>query len=87
MGPEHFWWGGAFIFPMIMPIIMLVVVLIILYFIFGRGGFRPPWCDVSDRLPHHARDSETPMDILKKRYAKGEITKNEYEQMKRDILS
>lgn len=30
--------------------------------------------------------SETPLDILKKRYAKGEITKEEYENMKRDLM-
>lgn len=28
---------------------------------------------------------ETPLDILKKRYARGEITRSEYEEMKRDI--
>ena len=28
---------------------------------------------------------ETPLDILKKRYAQGEITSEQYEQMKRDL--
>ena len=30
---------------------------------------------------------ETPMEILKKRYAKGKITKEEFEKMKKDLES
>jgi putative membrane protein len=67
---QHLWYGGWWMFPMIMPIIMLVIVLIVLYSLFGRGGFRPPWHD-----RYSGRDSESALDILKKRYAKGEITK------------
>lgn len=36
---------------------------------------------------HHreSTESETSLDILKKRYAKGEVTKEEFEEMKRDL--
>ncbi len=30
-------------------------------------------------------DFETPLDILKKRYARGEITREQFEEMKRDL--
>lgn len=31
-------------------------------------------------------DTETPVDIIKKRYAKGEITKEQFEEMKKSLL-
>jgi len=79
MGPGHYWWGdmwwgGMWIFPLIMLTIMLVVV----YLMFGRGGWRPPWS--GDR-------SETALEILNKRYARGEISKEEFEQIKKDLVS
>lgn len=33
----------------------------------------------------HKEAKEAPIDILKRRYASGEITREEYERMKRDI--
>lgn len=36
--------------------------------------------------PQHKQD-ENALDILKKRYAKGEITKEQYDQMRKDIQS
>ncbi len=85
MTPDQPWmwhWGGMWIFPMI----MLVVVIIFLFVFFGRWGGRPPWWGPGG---HHREggESETALEILNKRYAKGEITKEEFEQMKKDILS
>jgi putative membrane protein len=77
---EHFWWGGWWMFPMAMPIIMIIVALVVVYFLFGRSGYRPPW----DRYPS-GRETETPLDILKKRYARGEFKKEEFDQMKKDL--
>ena len=81
MGPGHFWGGGMFIFP----IIMLVVMLIVVFAIFGRGDFRPPW-QYSGHTSNMGSQTETALDILKKRYARGEISKDEFDQMKKDLL-
>ena len=84
MGPEHWWWwGGMWMFP-IMPIIMLIVVVLVLYLLLGRSPMRGPCGDWS-RYPAPGVDYESPLEILKKRYARGEITKEEFEQMKKDI--
>ncbi len=80
MWSENFWSSGMWVFPVLVILIMLFVV----FRIFGRGGaFRPPWSQDPDR--HGSENSETALDILKKRYAKGEITKEEFDQMKKDL--
>ncbi len=81
MGPGHMWWGGWWIFPLIMCIIMM-------FFFFqmsGRRGFKPPWMQDSDKGHQSNTESETALDILKKRYAKGDITKEEFEEMKKNL--
>lgn len=82
MGPaQHIWGGGWWIFPIVMGIIMLIF-----FFLMSRGkGFRPSWMQDSDSHHRESTDSETPSEILKKRYAKGEITKEEFENMKKDL--
>lgn len=78
MTPEYFWWGPMWVFPMVMPIVLIVVLVFCLYFVFGR----------SKALGEHQPGrEETPVEILKKRYAKGQITREEFEQMKKDILT
>lgn len=61
---------------MYMWLIFLAAAVAIIYFIFKRDNS-------GDRrmiLP-----DESPLDILKKRYARGEITKEEYDRLKSDI--
>ena len=87
MGPEHFWWGGWWMFPVVMPLVMVVVLVAMLYLVFGRGGFKPPWWSDADRPSSHPKDPETAIEVLKKRYAKGEITREELEQTRKDLLN
>lgn len=90
MGYNNFWSGGFFI----IPLVMMVIMMFFMSRMCGRGGFRPPWMRGGEREEQPPESygrgpggsgSETPMDILKTRFAKGEITKEEFEQMKGDL--
>lgn len=67
-------WFGPFFWLLIIGVIIWVVVISI------NNSRRK---DLSNNFPQQ----ESALDILKKRYAKGEITKEEFEQMKRDLNS
>ena len=91
MNPDSI--GGLWI---IFPIIMIPTMLIFMYLMFVRGEGGPRWRE-SDRghqrqgPAHDPREhattgvSEDAMEILNRRYASGEITKVEFDQMKEDL--
>ena len=77
MGPWMMWGGHGmgWIFPLVM-----IVVIIIFILSMGKRGGKMPWCGSGE-----SNDLETPLDILKKRYAKGEISKEEFEVIKKEL--
>ncbi len=67
------WWGWIMMILFWALIIAGVVALV-------------KWLFSSSRPTGGGRSESSALDILKERYAKGEITKDEFEQMKKDIL-
>lgn len=67
--------GFGFLFMLIIPI-LIIGGIVWLVAALARGG-QVPLLLTSQR--------ETPLDILKARYAKGEVTKEQFEEMKRDL--
>lgn len=74
-------WGGGFGFGWIF---MLVFWGLVIWGIFalvrGAGGH-----GCSGHGNHKEHGEKTPLDILKERYAKGEINKEEFESKKKDF--
>lgn len=73
------WWGHGFGFMWLIPLVFFVVFIIFMRGIFGRDS---PGCGSHGGNTKH---SESASEILDKRFAKGEITKDEYEEMKRTL--
>lgn len=75
MGPGHFMGNGFWIFP---------IVMMILCFLFFRSGImkRGGLLFGDNNQTNGSNGSQSPLEILKTRYAKGEITKEEFEEMK-----
>ncbi len=90
MGPWRFFGGWMWIFPLIMLFILVVVAIILVR---RYGGLQNALNAIFSKMPMQSepgeasneQQSETALDILKKRYAKGEITQEQFEEMKKNL--
>ena len=73
-GPWHGWFMGPFMM-IIFLVIVVVVVLLLVRWLGGHG--------LGQSGPHHPLPGRSPLDILKERFAKGEIDKEEFEERRR----
>ncbi len=71
----NFGWNFGFGFGWILVVITVILI--------AAGIVQLARLSSADR---RTRPRETPLDILKKRYARGEISRQEFEVMKKDIL-
>ena len=70
-------WGEHYIFGGFMWVFWIIVIVGLVFLI--------KWI-VQQGNPAETRTVESPLEILKKRYARGEINQEEYEQKKKDLL-
>jgi putative membrane protein len=76
-GPHMLWWSGyGMIFG---PVFMIVVLALIV----GAVVLMARWLGVAAPAAGHAVAGPTPHDILKERFARGEIDQNEYDERRR----
>jgi putative membrane protein len=78
MGPGMMGWGILAWFGPIMMVIFWIAIILAMIFLIR-------WLIVSARGSRSLTSADTALEILKKRYARGEINKEEFEEKKKDL--
>lgn len=77
-GPQMMWgwgWYGMLFGPLFMILVLAVVIAVAVLLVRWIGG---PW-----QPPPYPPPGRTPLDILKERFARGDIDKAEYDERRR----
>ena len=80
LGFNRFGLGG--IVPLILPILFWIVVIALGAWLIGSFVSRS-----NSQAPANLPPAESALDILKKRYARGEITKEQFDEMGHEVAS
>jgi len=76
MGPGsgYYMMGGSGMW--FFPLIFIILFVVVIFYLFKQN----------ETKTSTGSSNESALDILKKRYAKGEISKDEYESMKKELI-
>ena len=78
---HHFWMSGFWLFPLLMIVVMLVCIFVCARWLLGsRVG--PGCCGPRESGEPH----KSALDIARRRYAAGEISREELEEIKKGLL-
>ncbi len=79
---QHMMWDGGgygmFFGPLFMILALAAVIAVAVLLVRWLGS---PWIGIQP--PHQQPPGRTPLDILKERFARGEINKEEFEERRR----
>lgn len=85
----HMWWQGGFgwmwIFPFTFMVLMILFMATCVFGFFRRSSGWGPSCPMCGWHARGTKELDTPRQVLDRRYATGEITKEQYEDMKQDL--
>lgn len=80
-GHGMFFWPGFGFIGLIVPILFWVLIIGLIVSLFRHGD----WSNEEKPAKKTDDQNNSNLEIVKKRYASGEIDKKEYEQLKRDL--